>query len=420
MNRSAPKDLDQVVVRFAGDSGDGMQLLGSQFTQTTAMFGNDVATLPDFPAEIRAPAGTREGVSGFQLHFADRDIFTPGDETDVLVAMNPAALVTNLQTLKTGGLIVVNTDKFKRNDLAKARLDSDPLEDGTVSDFRVVRAPIGSLTREAVKPQGLNVKEADRCKNFFALGMMYWLYSRSMDQTEAWVKKKFKGAYAEANLAALRAGHAYAETVELFQAGYNVRPAALPEGEYRNITGNTALAVGLATATNQADRTLFYGSYPITPASDILHALAPFKNYGVVTFQAEDEIAASCAAIGASWGGAIGVTGTSGPGLALKGEAMGLAVIVELPLVVICVQRGANAKKISVDTEKFQTSEEGIFAVGDINNYPGKLDLILCGFHETTLAVQHAFRRCFPGERVPFGYTTSNTRLHKKLGVKVD
>ena len=352
MNRPAPKKLDQVVIRFAGDSGDGMQLLGGQFTRTSALAGNDVATLPDFPAEIRAPAGTREGVSGFQLHFAGYDIFTPGDANDVLVAMNAAALVANLPHLKQGGLVVVNSDKFKASDLAKARLDENPLEDGTLEPYRVVQAPIGNLTREAVKPLGLNTKEADRCKNFFALGMMYWLYSREMDHTENWIRGKFKGKYADANLAALHAGNAYAETVELFQDGYVVPAAELPKGTYRNITGNAALAVGLAAAANKADTTLFYGSYPITPASDILHALAPFKNYGVVTFQAEDEIAAVCAAIGASWGGSIGVTGTSGPGLALKGEALGLAVITELPLICICVQRGGPSTGLPTKTEQ--------------------------------------------------------------------
>lgn len=352
MNRPAPKKLDQVVIRFAGDSGDGMQLLGGQFTRTSALAGNDVATLPDFPAEIRAPAGTREGVSGFQLHFAGYDIFTPGDANDVLVAMNAAALVANLAHLKSGGLVVVNSDKFRASDLAKARLEENPLEDGTLDNFRVVRAPISTMTRDAVKPLGLNTKEADRCKNFFALGMMYWLYSREMDHTEAWIHKKFKGKYADANLAALHAGNAYAETIELFQDGYVVPAAELPKGTYRNITGNAALAVGLATAANKADTTLFYGSYPITPASDILHALAPFKNYGVVTFQAEDEIAAVCAAIGASWGGSIGVTGTSGPGLALKGEALGLAVITELPLICICVQRGGPSTGLPTKTEQ--------------------------------------------------------------------
>jgi len=352
MNRVAPENVEQVVIRFAGDSGDGMQLLGTQFTKTTALAGNDISTLPDYPAEIRAPAGTREGVSGFQLQFAGHDIFTPGDQTDVLVAMNPAALVTNLLTLKPNGLIIVNTDKFRRGDLVKARLDANPLEDGTIDNFRVVRAPIGDLTKTAVKDLGLNTKEAERCKNFFALGMMYWLYSRDMDITENWIEGKFKSPYKEANLAALHAGHAYAETVELFQNQYEVPAAEFPTGKYRNITGNAALAIGLAAAANKADCTLFYGSYPITPASDILHALAPFKNYGVVTYQAEDEIAAVCSAIGASYGGAIGVTGTSGPGLALKGEALGLAVIVELPLVVINVQRGGPSTGLPTKTEQ--------------------------------------------------------------------
>ncbi len=352
MNRAVPQNVEQVVIRFAGDSGDGMQLLGTQFTKTTALAGNDIATFPDYPAEIRAPAGTREGVSGFQLQFAGHDIFTPGDETDVLVAMNPAALVTNLLTLKRNGLIIVNTDKFKRADLAKARLGSDPLEDGTIDDYRVVRAPISDLTKAAVKAHGLNTKQAERCKNFFALGMMYWLYSRDTAITEQWIEGKFKSPFKEANLSALHAGHAYAETVELFQAQYEVPVAEFPSGKYRNITGNTAIAVGLATAANKADCTLFYGTYPITPATDILHALARFKNYGVVTYQAEDEIAAVCASIGASYGGAIGVTGTSGPGIALKGEAMGLAVIVELPLVIVNVQRGGPSTGLPTKTEQ--------------------------------------------------------------------
>jgi len=352
MNRLAPENVEQVVIRFAGDSGDGMQLLGNQFTKTAALAGNDIATLPDFPAEIRAPAGTREGVSGFQLQFAGHDIFTPGDATDVLVAMNPAALVTNLLTLKRNGLIVVNTDKFRKGDLVKARLDANPLEDGTIDQFRVVQAPIGNLTKTAVQVHGLNTKEAERCKNFFALGMMYWLYSRDMDVTENWIEGKFKSPYKEANLTALHAGHAYAETVELFQNQYEVPVAEFPAGNYRNITGNASLAIGLAVAANKAELTLFYGSYPITPASDILHSLAPFKNYGVVTYQAEDEIAAICSAIGASFGGALGVTGTSGPGLALKGEALGLATIVELPLIVVNVQRGGPSTGLPTKTEQ--------------------------------------------------------------------
>jgi len=352
MSLSSQETLEQVVIRFAGDSGDGMQLLGGQFTQSTALLGNDLATLPDFPAEIRAPAGTREGVSGFQIHFAGHDIFTPGDETDVLVAMNPAALVKNLIALKRGGILVVNTDSFRKGDLAKARLDSNPLEDGTLDPFRAVRAPITTLTKEAVKPLGLNTKEADRCKNFFALGMMYWLYSRSLDSTIEWVESKFKSPYKEANIAALRAGLHYGETVELFQTTYTVPKADFAAGRYRNITGNRGLALGLAAVAQQSGLTVFYGSYPITPASDILHNLAPFKNFGVATYQAEDEIAAVCAAIGASYGGNLGVCGTSGPGIALKAEALGLAVITELPLVVLAVQRGGPSTGLPTKTEQ--------------------------------------------------------------------
>ncbi len=342
-----------VVIRFAGDSGDGMQLTGSQFTRTTALAGNDLATLPDFPAEIRAPAGTREGVSAFQLHFSSHDIHTPGDESDVLIAMNPAALVMNLGRLRPGGIIVANADKFTTRDLDKANLSGNPLEDGSLEGFRIVSAPISSMTRDAVEPHGLNAKEADRCKNFFALGMMYWLYSRDLEPTRSWVLRKFKSPHAEANIAALEAGVSYAETVELFQATYEV-PATteLPSGMYRFVTGNTALAVGLAAAASKSGLTLFYGSYPITPATDILHALAPFKNHGVATFQAEDEISAVCAAIGASYGGAIGVCGTSGPGVALKAEAMGLAVSAELPLVIVNVQRAGPSTGMPTKTEQ--------------------------------------------------------------------
>ncbi|MCB9673664.1 MAG: 2-oxoacid:acceptor oxidoreductase subunit alpha [Alphaproteobacteria bacterium] len=343
-----------VVIRFAGDSGDGMQLVGGQFTRTTALLGNDLATLPDFPAEIRAPAGTREGVSGFQIHFADHDIFTPGDETDALVAMNAAALVTNLARLRPGGLVIVNSDGFGSGDLSKARLDHNPLEDDTLAGYRAVHAPITTLTRNAVEHLGLSTKEADRCKNFFALGMVYWIYGRPLKPTEDWLTAKFskKPEILDANLSALRAGRNYSQTIELFQATYEVPKADFRKGRYRNITGNSALAIGLAAAAQKTGQTLFYGSYPITPASDILHALAPFKQYGVATFQAEDEIAAVCAAIGASYGGSIGVTGTSGPGVALKGEAIGLAVMAELPLVVICVQRGGPSTGLPTKTEQ--------------------------------------------------------------------
>ena len=348
-----PQTLDRVVIRFAGDSGDGMQLLGAEFTHAAALDGNDHATLPDFPAEIRAPAGTRSGVSGFQIQLAGRVIHTPGDACDVLVAMNPAALVTNLTDLRRGGLLVVNGDKFEAADLKKAELSSDPLTDGTVADYQVFRAPISAMTATAVAPFGLNVKQSDRCKNFFALGMMYWLYSKALDDTRRMIHARFKPPYREANLAALEAGFSFAETSEL-QAVPNVIPRVpeIPEGQYRTITGNHALALGLVVAANNADRTLFYGSYPITPASDILHTLATYKQYGVVTFQAEDEIAAVCAVIGASYGGAVGVTGTSGPGLALKAEAINLAVMAELPLVIVDVQRAGPSTGMPTKTEQ--------------------------------------------------------------------
>ncbi len=352
MEACTPHTLDGVVIRFAGDSGDGMQLLGGQFTRTTALAGNDIATFPDYPSEIRAPAGTRAGVSGFQLHFAGEDIFTPGDETDVLVAMNPAALVTNIEMLKPGGIVVMNTDKLRRGDLQKADLEVDPRSDGTLDAFRVVSAPISTMTRRAVEDLGLTTKQADRCKNFFALGMMYWVYSRSMEHTESWVCGKFRMPFADANIAAMQAGYNYAITVEIFQTTYDVPKVEFPPGTYRNISGNAALALGLAAAAQQSGRLVFYGSYPITPATDILHSLAPFKHHGVVTYQAEDEIAAVCAAIGASYGGHIGVTGTSGPGVALKGEAIGLAVMVELPLVVISVQRGGPSTGLPTKTEQ--------------------------------------------------------------------
>ena len=353
MTPSGDSRRSSVVVRFAGDSGDGMQLVGAQFTNTSAAVGNDLATLPDFPAEIRAPAGTREGVSAFQVQFADHDIFTPGDACDVLVAMNAAALVTNLPALRPGGTIVVNSDKFKPADLTKARLELSPLDDGSLDGFTVVQAPISQLTADAVATHGLTKRESDRCKNFFALGVVYWRYARPTAPTEAWIAAKFETPWVEANLAALHAGHAFAETVELFQSPIEVAPATdLAAGNYRNVTGNTALAIGFAAAAQKSERQLFYGSYPITPASDILHALSRFKNFGVATFQAEDEIAAVCAAIGASWGGSIGVTGTSGPGVALKAEAMGLAVMTELPLVVINVQRGGPSTGLPTKTEQ--------------------------------------------------------------------
>jgi 2-oxoglutarate ferredoxin oxidoreductase subunit alpha len=344
--------LDRVVIRFAGDSGDGMQVTGDQFTATTAIQGNDLATFPDYPAEIRAPAGTLAGVSGFQIHFSSVDIHTPGDEPEVLVAMNPAALKANIKDLKKGGLVIVNTDKFKPADLEKADCKTSPLEDGTLEEYRLVPVPLSTLSKRSVEGLGLGVKETDRCKNFFALGMMYWLFSRDMAITEGWIKGKFKAPYQEANLRALHAGHAYAETVELFQTVYEVPPARLTPGTYRNITGNHALALGLATAAKLSGQPLFQGAYPITPASDVLHYLSGMKDFGVITFQAEDEIAAISAAIGAAYAGAIGVTSSSGPGIALKGEAMGLAVMTELPLVIVDIQRGGPSTGLPTKTEQ--------------------------------------------------------------------
>ncbi|MCK6505129.1 2-oxoacid:acceptor oxidoreductase subunit alpha [Myxococcota bacterium] len=349
---SARQVIDDVVVRFAGDSGDGMQLTGDQFTRTTAVHGNDLATFPDFPAEIRAPAGTLAGVSGFQIHFSSHDVHTPGDEPGVLIAMNPAALAANLRDLKRGGLIIVNTDKFTDRDFEKAGLQGNPLEDGSLDAFTVVPVQLSVLTKGAVEGLGLGAKETDRCKNFFALGMTYWLFGRDMGQTEAWIKSKFKAPFDDANLRALHAGFAYAETVELFHAGYEIPPARLAPGTYRNITGNQAVVLGLVTASQKSGRPLFLGAYPITPASDILHMLSVYKDFGVVTFQAEDEIAAAGATLGAAWGGAIAVTSTSGPGVALKGEALGLAVMTELPMVLIDVQRGGPSTGLPTKTEQ--------------------------------------------------------------------
>ncbi len=348
--------LDSVVIRFAGDSGDGMQLTGSQFTTATAIAGNDLATFPDFPAEIRAPAGTTYGVSGFQIHFAAYDIRTPGDEPDVLVAMNPAALKVNLEALKRGGLVVVNTGAFNANNLKKAGYESDPLDDGTLDPYRVLPIDITKLTLAAVQHTGLGSKDAGRCKNMWTLGLMYWLFGRSRETTVTWLKQKFakKPELAEANIAALNAGHVYGENAELPQGigAYEVPAANLAPGVYRNIAGNEATAWGLVTGAQLAGLKLVYGSYPITPASTLLHQLAPLKHFGVTTFQAEDEIAAVAAAVGASFGGALGVTGTSGPGVALKSEGIGLAISAELPLVIVDVQRGGPSTGLPTKTEQ--------------------------------------------------------------------
>ncbi len=349
------KELDSVVIRFCGDSGDGMQLAGTQFTNVSAAYGNDVSTLPDFPAEIRAPAGSLAGVSGFQLCFSSSDIYTPGDEVDTLVAMNPAALKTNIQDLRRGGTLIVNEDAFDDSNLAKAHYDSNPLEDDVaLQAYQVHKVPMSRLTHDAVEGLGLSGREAERCKNFFALGLVYWLYDRDPQPTIDWVKEKFskKPEIAEANLRCLKAGANYGDSTEAFTVHYHVDPAHLQPGTYRKITGNEALAVGLATAAKLAGQELFYGGYPITPASDVLHELSKLKNFGVKTFQAEDEIAAITSLIGASFGGALAVTASSGPGIALKGEGIGLAVMTELPMVIINVQRGGPSTGLPTKTEQ--------------------------------------------------------------------
>ena len=348
------QDLDRVTIRFAGDSGDGMQLTGSQFTRAAAVFGNDLSTFPDFPAEIRAPAGSLPGVSGFQISFSSSDIHTPGDAPDVLVAMNPAALKTNVGDLPAGGALIVNSDAFTQQNLNKAGYASNPLTDGSLKQYSVFEIPISTLNARAAEGLGLSSKQVDLSKNFFALGLMFWLYERSMEPTLKWIDAKFsaKPVVAEANKRALSAGYAFGETTEIFHTTYHVAPARLKPGKYRNITGNEATALGFLAASKLAGRDLFYGSYPITPASDILHQLSGYKNFGVKTFQAEDEIAAIGAAIGASYGGAMGLTASSGPGIALKTEAMGLAVMVELPLVVIDVQRAGPSTGMPTKVEQ--------------------------------------------------------------------
>jgi 2-oxoglutarate/2-oxoacid ferredoxin oxidoreductase subunit alpha len=349
------EERDAVTIRFAGDSGDGMQLTGTQFTNTSAVVGNDISTLPDFPAEIRAPAGSLPGVSGFQLNFSNHDIRTPGDEPNVLVAMNPAALKVNLADLEPGGILIVNTDAFSENNLKKAGYTSNPLEDGSLSGYRLFKLPITTSNRAALRDEvKLPQKEIDRCKNFWALGLMYWLYDRPLEPTLRWIEGKFKknNEVVKANATALRAGFAYADAAEIFTTHYRVKKAKIAPGKYRNITGNEATALGFVAASVLSGRPLFYASYPITPASDILHELSARKNFGVKTFQAEDEIAAVCAAIGASFAGQLGLTGTSGPGLALKSEAIGLAVMTELPLVVVDVQRGGPSTGLPTKTEQ--------------------------------------------------------------------
>lgn len=348
------QDLDQVVIRFAGDSGDGMQLTGDQFTRTTALMGNDIATFPDFPAEIRAPAGTLPGVSAFQLRFSSFDIHTPGDAPDVLVAMNPAALKAHLKELKKDGVLLLNTASFSALDLKKAKYEKDPRSDGTLSGWRVIEVDLEARTQEALADSPLDNRSRGRCKNMYALGILYWMFHRDLAPTEKAIAAKFakKAELVDANLTAMRAGYAYAETTEVFQTAYRVPPAPMKPGTYRNIMGNQALTLGVLAGAQKAGLQLFLGSYPITPASDILHQLSTYKHHGVITFQAEDEIAAVAAAIGASYSGCLGITSTSGPGVALKSEAIGLAVMAELPLIVLDVQRAGPSTGMPTKTQQ--------------------------------------------------------------------
>jgi len=350
----AVANLEEATVRFCGDSGDGMQLAGTQFTNTSALLGNDVATFPDFPAEIRAPRGTKAGVSGFQIHFSSNEIFTPGDTVDSLVAMNPAALVTNLADLREGGVLLVNQDAFEKKGLAQAGYETDPTEDGSLHQYKLHSVPMTKLTRLAVEGLGLSLKEADRCRNFFAMGLVFWLYDRPLDPTLRFIDAKFgkRPEVAQANTAALKAGYHYGETVEAIGTQYHVPAAKLEAGTYRNIIGNTAFAWGLLAAAQSSKKRLFLGAYPITPASDILHELAKHKHFNVLTYQAEDEIAAMTATIGAAFAGVMAVTASSGPGIALKGEALGLAVITELPMICVNVQRGGPSTGLPTKTEQ--------------------------------------------------------------------
>jgi 2-oxoglutarate/2-oxoacid ferredoxin oxidoreductase subunit alpha len=347
-------ELDAATVRFCGDSGDGMQLAGTQLTNTSALAGNDIATFPDFPADIRAPRGTKAGVSGFQIRFASTEIFTPGDQVDALVAMNPAALVTNLVDLMSGGILIVNKDAFDEKGMAQAGYQTNPIDDGSLDGYQLFAVEMTRLTRLAVEGLGLGQKESDRCRNFYAMGLTFWLYDRSLEPTLRYIDEKFgkMPAVAEANRRALRAGYNYGETTDAMASQFTVHKANLEPGLYRNITGNQAVAWGLIAASVRSNCDLFYGSYPITPASDILHELVRHKNFGVRTFQAEDEIAAVTSAIGAAFGGAMGVTASSGPGIALKTEAIGLAVMTELPLLIINVQRGGPSTGLPTKTEQ--------------------------------------------------------------------
>ena len=356
MSNKAIQQVEDVVIKFAGDSGDGMQLTGTQFSNNTALIGNDLSTFPDFPAEIRAPQGTLPGVSGFQLHFSSNRIFTPGDTCDVLVAMNAAALKANLKGLKKGGIIIANTDGFDSKNLRLANFPDgvNPLEDGSLVNYQLHTMDVTKMTREALKDINMGMKEKDRAKNMFVLGFLYWLYDRDMQSTINFLTEKFgkKPEILESNIRSLQAGYNFADTVEAFSTRYKVEKARMEPGTYRSITGNTALSYGLIAASQKADLPIFLGTYPITPASDILHELSRYKNFGIRTFQAEDEIAGIASAIGASYGGHMGVTTTSGPGMALKGEAMGLAVMLEIPLLIIDIQRGGPSTGLPTKTEQ--------------------------------------------------------------------
>jgi 2-oxoglutarate/2-oxoacid ferredoxin oxidoreductase subunit alpha len=354
MNNRNIEVLEEVVIKFAGDSGDGMQLTGGQFTNTSALFGNDLGTFPDFPAEIRAPQGTLAGVSGFQLNFGSKEIFTPGDQSDVLVAMNAAALKMNLKSLKSGGTIIANTAGFDVKNLKLSGYEKNPVEDGSLDGYNLIKIDVTKLTRDATHDIPLGTKEKDRCKNMFVLGFLYWMFDRPMENTINFLQSKFSKDpnVLEANLRVLKAGYAFGDTTETFTTRYKVEKAKMEPGEYRNIMGNQALAIGLVAASHQSKLPLFLGSYPITPASEILHELAKYKNFGVRTFQAEDEIAAVCSAIGAAFGGSIGVTTTSGPGMALKTEAIGLAMMLEIPLIICDIQRAGPSTGMPTKTEQ--------------------------------------------------------------------
>jgi 2-oxoglutarate/2-oxoacid ferredoxin oxidoreductase subunit alpha len=347
-------DKDSITIRFAGDSGDGMQLTGTQFTTSSALFGNDVSTFPDYPAEIRAPAGTVAGVSGFQIQFANRDIYTPGDSADCLVAMNPAALKSSLVEVDINAMIVVNADAFNQQNIDKAGYKTNPLEDGSLSSYQVCQVPITTLTLKSLEGLDIPRKQGERCKNFFALGLAFWIFDRPTDTTISWIESKFSKtpAVMEANKRALMAGFSYGDTTEIFRSRYRINKAPVAPGLYRQISGNEATALGLTHAAITAGRPLYYGSYPITPASDILHELSKLTGFGVYTFQAEDEIAAMCATIGAAFAGAISITGTSGPGLCLKSEAINLAIVTELPMVIVNVQRGGPSTGLPTKTEQ--------------------------------------------------------------------